>query len=116
VPSLGNLQTIALLAVAALLEAGGDAVLRTALFGHFGLTAFRIVLFVLGAAVLLGFGTFLNLAPLEFRDVVGLYIAVLFIVWQVINFAFFKTLPNSHTFIGGILIVSGGMLVSFWKP
>lgn len=58
----------------------------------------------------------LNLAPVEFRHVVGLYIAVLFIVWQIINFIFFHTLPNLPIFVGGTLIVAGGLLVTFWKP
>src|SRR5256885_1495400 len=32
-----------------------------------------------------GYGFFLNLAPIEFGQVVGLYIATLFVVWQVID-------------------------------
>jgi hypothetical protein len=115
VQSLGNLQTIAFLVAATILEVSGDAIVRIALYNHPGLTAVRIGLFALGALLVFGYATFLNLAPLEFRDVVGLYIATLFVVWQAINFAFFRTLPNSHTLIGGVLIVSGGLLVSFWK-
>jgi hypothetical protein len=114
-PSVGSLQTIAFLLAATVLEVSGDAVIRIALYNHVGLTAFRIALFALGAALVFGYGTFLNLASLEFRQVVGLYIAILFVVWQAINFAFFRTLPDSHILIGGLLIVSGGMLVSFWK-
>jgi hypothetical protein len=113
--SMGSLQTIAFLVAAAVLEVSGDAVIRIALFNHAGFTAFRVASFALGAALVFGYGTFLNLAPLEFRQVVGLYIAILFIVWQAINFAFFRTLPDSHILIGGALIVSGGILVSFWK-
>jgi hypothetical protein len=71
---------------------------------------------LIGAALLLGYGTSLNLAPLEFGQVVGLYIATLFIVWQVINFAAFHTLPSLPTLVGGILIIAGGLIVTFWKP
>ena len=46
---------------------------------------------------------------------VGLYIATLFIVWQVINYAFFRTLPTLPILAGGALIVAGGAIVSFWK-
>lgn len=44
---------------------------------------------LLGAALLLGYGSSLNTAPVEFGRVVGLYIAILFIVWQIINFMVF---------------------------
>ena len=113
--SLGSLQTVAFLVAATVLEVSGDAVLRIALYDHASVTALRIALFALGAALLFGYGTFLNLAPLEFRQVVGLYIAILFIVWQAVNVAFFRTFPTVHILIWGTLIVSGGLLVSFWK-
>jgi small multidrug resistance family-3 protein len=113
--SLIILQTIAFLVAATVLETCGDAVVRLALYGHPGLSVARVGLFVLGAVLLFGYGTFLNLAPLEFREVVGLYIATLFIVWQAINFAFFRTLPTLPILVGGSLIVLGGTIVSFWK-
>jgi len=113
--TLGTLQAIAFLVAATVLEVSGDAVIRIALRDHAGLSGIRVALFVLGAALVFGYGTFLNLAPLEFGQVVGLYIAVLFIVWQVINFAFFGTLPTIPTVAGGVLIVAGGAIVSFWK-
>jgi hypothetical protein len=111
----GTLQAIAFLIAATVLEVSGDAVVRIALQNHAGLSAVRIGLFALGAVLVFGYATFLNLAPLEFREVVGLYIATLFIVWQVVNFAFFRTLPTLPVLVGGALIVAGGALVSFWK-
>ena len=76
----------------------------------------RIGLFVAGAALLFGYGCFLNLAPLEFGKVVGLYIATLFVVWQVINFVVFHAAPTPPILLGGALIIIGGAIVSFWKP
>ena len=70
---------------------------------------------VVGAALLFGYGYCLNLTPVEFRQVVGLYVAILFMVWQVINFAFFRTLPDLPILVGGALIVAGGLIVTFWK-
>ncbi len=102
------------LLVATTLEVTGDALIRKSLFAHAGLA--RIGLFALGAALLAGYGTFLNLAPLEFGQVVGLYIATLFVVWQVITYFAFGTLPTPPILFGGMLIVVGGLLVSFWKP
>ena len=110
-----TLQAIAFLIAATLVEVSGDAVIRIALYNHTGLTAVRVGLFAVGTALVLGYATFLNLTPLEFREVVGLYIATLFIIWQVINFVFFRTLPTIPVLAGGTLIVAGGAIVSFWK-
>lgn len=110
----GSLATIvAFLVAATTLEVTGDAVVRLAIYNHAGF--YRVLLMVaIGAPLLLGYGGCLNLAPVEFRNVVGLYIATLFIVWQVINFLFFRTLPNLPILIGGALIVTGGLIVTFW--
>jgi hypothetical protein len=113
--SFGTLQVIGFLLAATALEVSGDATVRIAMQNYSGVTTIRVSLFLLGAVLLFGYGTFLNLAPLEFRDVVGLYIATLFVVWQVINFVFFKTLPTLPVLVGGTLIVIGGAVVSLWK-
>ncbi|HVW72495.1 MAG TPA: hypothetical protein VHC39_02560 [Rhizomicrobium sp.] len=115
-PSTGIFQAIAFLIAATILEVSGDAIVRIALHNHAGVTLARAGLFLLGAALLFGYGSFLNLAPLEFGQVVGLYIATLFVVWQVINFAFFRELPTLPILAGGVLIIAGGAVVSFWKP
>jgi drug/metabolite transporter (DMT)-like permease len=102
-----------ILILAALLEASGDAIVRKALFEHAGVA--RIGLFLLGVTVLAAYGTFLNLAPLEFGQVVGLYVAILFVVWQAINYFVFHQPPSWPMLVGGALIVAGGLVVSFWK-
>ena len=101
------------LVIATTLEVTGDAMIRKGIYDHAG--AWRIGLFLAGMALLTGYGTFLNLAPLEFGQVVGLYIATLFIVWQIINTIAFGTYPTVPILVGGALIVAGGTLVSFWK-
>lgn len=109
-----NLPALAFLLVATTLEVSGDAVVRLAIYNHAGLI--RLAFMLAGAALLFGYGFSLNLAPVEFRQVVGLYIATLFVVWQVINFLVFRTLPNLPILAGGTLIVAGGIIVTFWKP
>ena len=109
-----TLSTLAFILVATTLEVNGDAVVRIAIYNHVGMT--RLPLMVIGAALLFGYGVSINLAPVEFRRVVGLYIATLFVVWQVINFLVFRTLPNLPILVGGTLIVAGGLIVTFWKP
>jgi small multidrug resistance family-3 protein len=56
----------------------------------------------------------LNLAPLPFERVVGMYIATLFCVWQIVTFLTFRTLPSPPILAGGALIVAGGLVVTFW--
>lgn len=109
-----NLIAFALLLIATSLEVSGDAMVRLAIFEHAGVN--RALFLLAGAILLLGYGISLNLAPVEFRHVVGLYIATLFIVWQFINFAFFRTPPTLPILVGGGFIVVGGLLVTFWKP
>jgi len=110
---LAEMPVLAFLIIATALEVSGDALIRKSLFEQVGLA--RLGLFLLGAVLLAGYGTFLNLAPLEFGQVVGLYIATLFVMWQVINFLFFRSLPTAPILAGGVLIVVGGLIVSFWK-
>lgn len=99
--------------LATIFEATGDAVVRVAL--HQNNVAARIALYLLGAAALTLYGTSLNLAPVEFAQVTGIYIATLFVVFQVTNFLFFKALPTLPVFVGGGLIVAGGLVVGLWK-
>ena len=102
------------LLIATILEVSGDAVVRMAIYDHVGLV--RLGLFICGGALLFGYGSFLNLAPLEFGQVAGLYIATLFIVWQVINYVAFRSLPTMPIVLGGLLVIAGGTIVTFWKP
>jgi hypothetical protein len=109
-----SVPTLILLVIATLLEVSGDAVVRMAIYNHTGAT--RIALYLAGAALLFGYGSFLNLAPIEFGRVVGLYIATLFVVWQVINFVAFRTLPTMPIWVGGGLVIAGGIIITFWQP
>jgi small multidrug resistance family-3 protein len=112
--ALQGVPAVVLLLAATILEVSGDAVVRTAIYNHVGLP--RLWLFFAGAALLFGYGTLLNLAPLEFGQVVGLYLATLFVVWQVINFVAFRTLPTLPIILGGLLVIAGGAVITFWKP
>jgi hypothetical protein len=60
-------------------------------------------------------GVSLNLAPVEFSRVVGLYIAILFVMWQVVNLVVFHDPPAAAVIVGGVFIVFGGALVTFWR-
>lgn len=112
--ALHGIPTLALLLAATILEVSGDAVVRSAIYNHVGIV--RAGLFLVGAVLLFGYGSLLNLTPLEFGQVVGLYIATLFIVWQVINFVAFRALPTLPILVGGSLVITGGAIITFWKP
>ncbi len=111
---LHNLYPVVFLLMATAFEVSGDAIVRMALYDHLG--AIRIGLFLGGASLLFGYGLFLNLAPVEFGQVVGLYIATLFVVWQLISYIFFRSIPTTPILIGGALVIAGGMIITFWKP
>lgn len=102
-----------LLLIATTLEVSGDAVVRLSIYQHAGLI--RIALFLVGGVLLLGYGSFLNIAPVEFGRIVGLYIATLFVVWQIINYLVFRSLPGLPVWVGGALVVAGGLIITFWR-
>lgn len=110
--ALQNIPIPLLLLVATTLEVSGDAVVRLAMYNHAGLI--RVAFLLVGASLLLGYGSFLNLAPVDFGRVVGLYMATLFVVWQIINFLVFRTLPAFPVWLGGALVIAGGGIITFW--
>lgn len=108
-----KLIIIGLLIVATSLEVTGDALVRIGLGKSL---VERGGFFLAGAVLLFGYGLSLNLAPIEFPRVAGIYIATLFIVWQVVSFIAFRAVPTLPIVAGGALIVLGGLIVAFWTP
>src|ERR1700712_1617403 len=81
---LQNIHPIFFLIIATILETTGDAMIRKTIYDYTG--AARIAFGLIGALLLFGYGFILNLAPVEFSKIVGLYIATLFVVWQVVSY------------------------------
>jgi hypothetical protein len=100
--------------VATIFEAVGDAVMRIALQTSPALPS-RVALFGLASALLAMYGLFLNLAPVEFATVTGIYLASLFFMFQVVNYLFFQNTPSAGVLVGGAFIVAGSAIVYFWK-
>jgi small multidrug resistance family-3 protein len=94
---------------ATVFEAAGDATVRIAL--HHPSLAARVGFFLAGAVLLTLYGTSLNLAPVEFASVTGMYVATLFVVFQITNFIFFHALPTRSVYVGGAFVVTGGLIV-----
>ncbi len=110
---MDKLIILGFLLVATILESTGDALVRIGM-GQQALIP-RIALFLSGAVLLFAYGYVLNLAPLEFGKVIGLYIATFFVVWQIVNFFAFGAVPTLPILVGGALIITGGLIVSFWE-
>ena len=56
------------------------------------------------------------MAPLEFGQVVGLYLATLFVVWQVMISVWYWIALTLPIILGGLLVITGGAIITFWKP
>ena len=98
------LKTLAVLILAALLEVGGDALVRI------GLHTYGYSL-VAGAFALFAYGILVNQSGVDFNRLMGIYIAVFFVVSQVISLIFFKQVPDDRLLLGGGFIVTGGLLI-----
>lgn len=108
-----KLAVLGFLVLATTMEVSGDAIVRMGIAQQSIGT--KVLIFLGGAALLFGYGYALNSAPIEFDKVVGIYIATLFVVWQVVSFAFFRTVPSLPVLAGGTLIIAGGLIVAFWR-
>ena len=94
----------ALLIVAAALEVGGDALIRLGLSG-------RSWLIAAGGITLLIYGVMVNKSGLDFNRLMGIYIAIFFLVSQVISFLVFRQIPDDKLLLGGSFIVTGGLVI-----
>jgi len=98
--------TLGALVLAAVLEMGGDAAIRQ------GLVRSAWPWLVLGGAILVAYGLVVNLdRSIDFGRLMGLYIAVLFVVSQLIGLVVFHERPSASLILGGALIVAGGVVI-----
>ena len=104
---------LALLTLSAALESGGDALVRAGLHGRTLLA--RAGFLAIGAVVLFAYGVVVNLPPWDFGRLLGVYVALFYVVAQVINLVFFGVAPRAPVLVGGALILAGGTVVAFWR-
>ncbi len=103
----------AILAMAALLEAAGDACFQAGLYRSSGAT--RFLWFMAGPLILAAYGLFVNLPQWDFGKLLGVYVVFFFVVAQVVAKVRFQQSPTLPILTGGVLIVAGGMVITFWK-
>jgi drug/metabolite transporter superfamily protein YnfA len=100
-----SLIPLAIFVAAAMLEVGGDAVVRMGLRGQ------KWVLIAAGCLMLAVYGVVVNLVKWDFSRLLGVYVAV-FALLSVLagRFWFRETVPLS-TWLGLGLIVLGGLVI-----
>jgi len=102
--------TIGILLIAALLEAGGDAIVR---FGLRNSSLWqRGLLFAVGGLILFAYGWTVNRPPWDFGKLLGLYVVFFFVIAQVISWLAFRQVPSANVLIGGALIIAGGAVIA----
>lgn len=107
------LGAVAFLAVAAFLEAFGDSCFQAALYRSTGWASAAAA--IAGAAVLIAYGAIVNLPSWDFGRLIGVYVAIFFVTAQMINRVRFGHAPTLPIYVGGALIVAGGLVMTFWK-
>jgi hypothetical protein len=107
------LGAFAVLIVAASLEVFGDACFQSGMYRSEG--SMRGVWMVAGAGLLALYGWFVNLPQWDFGKLLGVYVALFFLVAQVVARYRFQQTPTMPIYVGGGLIVMGGLVITFWK-
>jgi drug/metabolite transporter superfamily protein YnfA len=92
---------------AAVLEVGGDAVVRKGLRGS------GLIIIMTGFAMLGCYGVVVNMVKWDFSKMLGVYVAIFALISILFGrFVFKETIPVA-TWIGLCVIVCGGMIIQF---
>jgi small multidrug resistance family-3 protein len=98
------------LLLAAVLEAGGDALVRSGL--HASTTAARLLFWLAGGVVLFVYGYAVNVPPWDFGRLLGIYVVFFFVVAQAVSWLFFNQPPGRFVLVGGAFVIVGGVIMS----
>src|SRR5579871_1256980 len=107
------MKVFVLILGATICEAVGDVLMRMGL--HYHALLGRVALICGATALLASYGALLNLAPVEFAEATGIYIACLFVMFQVTNYLFFRAVPTPGVLLGGTFILIGSAVIFFWR-
>jgi small multidrug resistance family-3 protein len=101
---------VLILLAAAVLEAGGDAIVRSGL--HSPGAGRRAALLLLGGVVLFAYGYVVNAPPWDFGRLLGLYVVFFFVVAQLLSWLVFHQPPSLAVWWGGAFVVTGGVIMA----
>ncbi len=91
----------------ALLEVGGDAIVRR------GLRGYNFVIIIAGGLMLAAYGLLVNTVKWDFSKMLGVYVAVFALVSILFGrFVFGEQVPPS-TWLGLAVIIAGGLIIQF---
>ena len=108
-----SLGALAVLTLAAFLEAWGDSYFQVSFYRSSGWG--RVAAFAAGAVVLAMYGAVVNVPHWDFGKLLGVYVVLFFLVAQVVAKLRFGQSPTLSVYVGGVLIVSGGLVIAYWK-
>ncbi len=100
-----TLIPLAIFVAAALLEVGGDAVVRQGLRGQKGLVVLA------GCSTLAAYGLVVNLVKWDFSRLLGAYVAVFALVSVLVGRFWFREAVPTSTWVGLGLILLGGLVI-----
>lgn len=107
------LGALLVLGFAAFLEAFGDAFFQTGFYRASGMG--RVLPLAAGAAVLTAYGCMVNVPRWDFGRLIGAYVAMFFLMAQILNKVRFGHSPTLPVYAGGALITAGALLMAFWQ-
>jgi drug/metabolite transporter superfamily protein YnfA len=100
-----NITAWAIFLWAAVLEVGGDALIRK------GLRSQGILLIFLGFLALGCYGLVVNIVRWDFSKLIGVYVVVFACISVLIGRFLFHDIVPSTTWIGLALIIAGGLII-----
>ncbi len=110
---LNPLGALAVLTLAAFLEAWGDSFFQAGFYRSSGFG--RVLALVAGVAVLATYGSVVNVPRWDFGKLLGVYVVLFFLMAQILAKVRFGQSPTLPICTGGGLIVAGGLVIAFWK-
>ena len=93
--------------VAALLEVGGDAIIRK------GLRSSGIILIILGFIVLGCYGIIVNTVKWDFSKLLGVYVAFFATISILFGHFIFKENIPLSTWVGLFIVILGGLIIQY---
>ena len=104
---MNNILSWLIFVVAALLEIGGDAVIRK------GLRSSGLLLIAAGFVMLGCYGLIVNTVKWDFSRLLGVYVAFFATITLVISRLVLRENVSTSTWVGMAVIVCGGLIIQF---